>query len=133
MIKAVGFDFLGVLGTGERINHEVAEIVGDLRSLGIKTGLISNDPGQGAIDQLYRAGIVQLFDAIHVSGETGLEKPDPEAFRNLAAALAVDISELAFIDDRQHNLSTAEATGFTPILFDSAVALRRTLMSLGAL
>ena len=49
------------------------------RAAGIKTGLISNSWGDGLA---YDPGMLEeLFDAVVISGEVGLHKPQPEIFQ----------------------------------------------------
>jgi putative hydrolase of the HAD superfamily len=48
------------------------------KSLGIKTGLLSNSMGAGRYD---RASFPEMFDGVVISGEVGFHKPQPERLR----------------------------------------------------
>ena len=114
------------------INMPILELIDELRLQGYKTGLLSNNTSETAAE-MRRQGIDMHFDVFHVSGETGLVKPEPEAFLHLAEALDVDIKELIFIDDANKSLETAEQCGFTPILFESYEQLHEQLTQMNVL
>ena len=85
---------------------------------GIKTGLISNSWGEGlAYDPQLLA---EIFDAVVISGEVGLHKPEPEIFRLAAHRIGVVPQECVFVDDLRENCAGAEAVGMTAILHRGA-------------
>ncbi len=83
------------------------------RRSGIRTGLISNSVGTDIYD---RAVLDELFDAIVISGEVGLHKPQPEIFRLGAERTGVAPAECVFVDDLRENCAGAEAVGMTAVL-----------------
>ena len=84
------------------------------RQAGIKTGLISNSWGDGlAYDP---ALMEELFDAVVISGDVGLHKPQPEIFYLGAERIGVAPKECVFVDDLRENCAGAEAVGMTAIL-----------------
>lgn len=83
------------------------------RKAGIRTGLISNSVGTDIYD---RAVLDELFDAIVISGEVGLHKPQPEIFLLGAERIGVAPAECVFVDDLRENCAGAEAVGMTAIL-----------------
>ena len=88
------------------------------RTAGIKTGLISNSWGEGlAYDPQLLA---EIFDAVVISGEVGLHKPEPEIFRLAAHRIGVVPQECVFVDDLRENCAGAEAVGMTAILHRGA-------------
>jgi HAD superfamily hydrolase (TIGR01509 family) len=62
-----------------------------------------------------------------VSCETGLRKPDEEAYRHAARTLGVDPERCLFVDDREVNCAGARAIGMDSIVFADASQLRREL------
>jgi HAD superfamily hydrolase (TIGR01509 family) len=58
----------------------------------------------------------EIFDAIVISGEVGLRKPEPEIYRYTARKLDVPAEECVFIDDFSVNVEGAEAVGMTGVL-----------------
>jgi epoxide hydrolase-like predicted phosphatase len=90
------------------------EAVRRARAAGVKTGLISNSWGDGlAYDP---AMLEELFDAVVISGEVGLHKPQPEIFHLGAERIGVAPQACVFVDDLRENCAGAEAVGMTAIL-----------------
>ena len=115
-----------------RIDHAMLKFVDQLRSTGYRTGLLSNlAPRTPWHDQLYREGVHTHFDAICLSGETGLAKPDPAAFEHLAHRLHVQPAELLFIDDRPTAFKGVEALGIRTITYVGLHQLQTDLKRAG--
>jgi epoxide hydrolase-like predicted phosphatase len=88
------------------------------RGAGIKTGLISNSWGEGlAYDP---ALLEELFDAVVISGDVGLHKPQPEIFLMGAERIGVAPEDCVFVDDLRENCEGAEAVGMKAILHRGA-------------
>jgi putative hydrolase of the HAD superfamily len=84
------------------------------KQAGIRTGLISNSWGDGlAYDP---AMLEELFDAVVISGEVGLHKPQPEIFVLGAERIGVAPEDCVFVDDLRENCAGAEAVGMKAIL-----------------
>jgi putative hydrolase of the HAD superfamily len=84
---------------------------------GIKTAVISNSWGEGIYEGAELSGV---FDAIVISGEVGLHKPDPAIFELTCARLDVEPAECVFVDDLRENCAAAEELGMTAILHRGA-------------
>jgi epoxide hydrolase-like predicted phosphatase len=95
-------------------DEPMVEAVRRARKAGIKTGLISNSWGEGlAYDP---ALLEELFDAVVISGDVGLHKPQPEIFLMGAERIGVAPDECVFVDDLRENCAGAEAVGMKAIL-----------------
>jgi len=73
------------------------------------------------------------FDAIVVSGEHGLAKPDPALYRVLVDRHGLAFERSAYVDDRPENVAVATELGMTGVVFTDAPSLRATLVGLGLL
>jgi putative hydrolase of the HAD superfamily len=83
------------------------------REAGRRTGLISNSWGTS----IYEPRILdELFEAVVISGEAGLHKPQPEIFLLAAERLGVAPQDCVFVDDLRENVRGAEAVGMTVVL-----------------
>jgi putative hydrolase of the HAD superfamily len=91
---------------------EMAEAVRELRRSGLRTGLVSNSWSTAHYD---RELLAELFDAVVISAEVHLHKPQPEIYRLAAERLGVDSSKCLFVDDLKENCEGAEAVGMTAI------------------
>jgi putative hydrolase of the HAD superfamily len=85
------------------------------RDNGIKTGLISNSWGGSGI-HYDGTPLQELFDAVVISGDVGMHKPEPEIFKLGAEKIGVPPEECVFVDDLRENCAGAEAVGMTAIL-----------------
>jgi putative hydrolase of the HAD superfamily len=88
------------------------------RAAGIKTGLISNSWGDGIAYE--PALLEELFDAVVISGDVGLHKPEPEIFHLGAERIGVAPEDCVFVDDLRENCAGAEAVGMKAILHRGA-------------
>ncbi|MEU3910330.1 HAD-IA family hydrolase [Streptomyces sp. NPDC029721] len=66
------------------------------------------------------------FDAVVLSADVGVRKPDPAIFQIVLDRLGASADECLFIDDSEMNLEAAARLGFTPLLgLDEDVVARR--------
>jgi epoxide hydrolase-like predicted phosphatase len=64
----------------------------------------------------YTEEVRGLFDAVVISGEVGLHKPEPEIYLLAAERLGVKPRSCVFVDDLRENCAGAEAVGMTALL-----------------
>jgi putative hydrolase of the HAD superfamily len=118
--------FAGVLGVaperlidrlyaGTRPSPALAAAVLAARRAGIRTGLLSNSWGEG---RYQRDRFGELFDAVVISGEVGLRKPDPAIYLMAAESLGLEPAACVFVDDFSFNLEPAEALGMATVLHE---------------
>jgi putative hydrolase of the HAD superfamily len=92
-----------------------------------KVGLLSNIPN-GAMEKYFtRQELDNYFDIAVLSGEVGLIKPRPSAYKNICDLLNIDTSEAIMIDDSAENCHGAEIAGLKVIKYDGFAHLKRTL------
>jgi epoxide hydrolase-like predicted phosphatase len=92
------------------------------REGGVPTGLVSNS---WVMDH-YTDEVRGLFDALVISGEVGLHKPQPEIYRLAAERVGAEPSDCVFVDDLRENCEGAERVGMTAILHrDPAATIAR--------
>jgi epoxide hydrolase-like predicted phosphatase len=94
-------------------DEEMLSAVRAARSAGLRTGLISNSWGTGIYE---RGNFDGLFDTLVISGEVGLNKPEPEIFHLACERLGVEPGDCVFVDDLRENCAGAEAVGMTAVL-----------------
>ena len=64
----------------------------------------------------YTEEIRALFDAIVISAEVGLHKPQPEIYELAAERVGVPPERCVFVDDLRENCEGAEAAGMIAML-----------------
>ena len=79
----------------------MAALVLRARRAGLRTGLLSNSWG----NTYPREGWDEMFDAIVISGEVGMRKPEPDIFAHVLARLGVSAAQTVFVDDLTHNVA----------------------------
>jgi putative hydrolase of the HAD superfamily len=111
------------------INPGTIEVLADLKVGGTKLALLSNaGPDFGSY---FRHGpLGDFFAACYVSGELNMLKPHPGIYQHVLDDLGISAAEAVFIDNREANVSGAEALGITGHLFTDVAALRAFLTSL---
>jgi putative hydrolase of the HAD superfamily len=88
------------------------ELIRAVRAAGLRTALLSNSWGG---TEYPRADFPSLFDAVVISGECGMRKPEAEIFRHAADLLGLPPEQCVFIDDIEANIAAAEACGMTGV------------------
>jgi putative hydrolase of the HAD superfamily len=94
----------------------VPEWARDIRAAGLRTAILSNMPAP-VRDYVLRCPWLPEFDSRTFSCEVGICKPEPEIYRNCLHKLAVQPSEVLFLDDRESNIRAAQALGLHAVLF----------------
>jgi putative hydrolase of the HAD superfamily len=89
----------------------MAGLVLRARRAGLLTGLLSNSWG----NEYPREGWDDMFDAIVISGEVGMRKPEPEIFGHVLDLLGVEAAQTVFVDDLEHNVRAAESLGLVGV------------------
>jgi epoxide hydrolase-like predicted phosphatase len=82
------------------------------RAAGLSTALLSNSWGL----DYPREDWDELFDAVVISGEVGLRKPQPEIYQLAASRIGRRPQECVFVDDLAPNIRGAATTGMVGIL-----------------
>ena len=104
----------------------MAGLVLRARHAGLLTGLLSNSWG----NEYPREGWDEMFDAIVISGEVGMRKPEPEIFAHVLGLLGVAPAQTVFVDDLEHNVRAAEAIGLVGVHHTSYESTAAELESL---
>ena len=87
------------------------ELAHDLQAMGHRVGVLSNAPDDLRERFLSDLPVEVDWDAIVVSGEIGLRKPDPRIFQHAAEAIGVAPEQCFFIDDLEENVLGAHTVG----------------------
>lgn len=116
---------------GDQLDAELVSIIRGLRPR-FKIGLLSNF-STGLRTCLMDYGVLDAFDAVVISAEVQLLKPDPRVYQLAAQRLGVQPGECMFVDDFAENIAGAQAAGMQALHFspvDSAILQLRQLIVL---
>ncbi len=78
-----------------------------VRRAGVSTGLLSNSWGNDYPREVFS----ELFDAVVISSEVGMRKPEEGIFLHALARLGLAPHQCVFIDDIEANVTAARALG----------------------
>lgn len=111
------------------LNKEVYKLMKKLKG-SYKIGLLSNFISEWLRFLFNKFDLEKLFDAMVVSTEHNMIKPDPKIYHLITEMLKVQPHEAVFIDDRESNIQGAEDVGMKGILFKNPAALKDDLKKL---
>lgn len=109
----------------EAINEAVLDLIRKLHGR-YKLAILSNSPPdltRWLVDWEMR----DLFEVVFCSGDEGMIKPDPAAFKLTLERLGVEPGEAVFIDDTPEHVEAARKLGIQGIIFTTAAALKDDL------
>jgi 2-haloacid dehalogenase len=109
------------------------DVLAELRDTGVRLLALTNWSAETYPIGAARFPFLAWFEAVIVSGEERLVKPDPAIFRLLIERHGLEPGRTVFVDDLGANVAAAAALGFRAIRFTSAPALRRELVGAGLL
>ena len=109
------------------------DVLADLRGAGARLIALSNWSAETFPVARERFDFLAWFEGIVISGDVGVNKPDPRIFDHITEQFGIEPAAAVFIDDSSANVDAAKALGFRAIRFTNATALRRELTRLGLL
>ncbi|HEU0206316.1 MAG TPA: HAD family phosphatase [Pseudolysinimonas sp.] len=107
------------------------QVLAELHAGGTRVALLSN-AGFDFSDPFRHSPMAAYFEAMFVSAELGLIKPDPEIYRVTARELGITLDRMVFIDNKKINVDAATALGVTGHVFTTVAELRAFLESLAS-
>ncbi|MEV6235658.1 HAD family phosphatase [Lentzea sp. NPDC051838] len=93
----------------------VLAVVDRIRARGVRVGVLSNSWGSAPFDPYIGWDLPGHFDAVVVSDQVGLRKPDPAIYRLAADRIGVPPDRCAFFDDIASYLEPARELGMTTV------------------
>ena len=99
----------------EHLHSEIIPMLTKLKEQGIKIGLISNCFSEEAV-VIRESTLFPYFDAVYLSYEQGLKKPDSEIFKRCMDELHLTAEECIFVGDGgSQELEASGSLGMKPL------------------
>ncbi len=114
----------------DRVDPDLVALLDSLRPR-YKTAILSNAWSDGRAVITGRFGLGSAVDAIIISAEERLAKPDRRLFALAAERLGVQPAEAIFVDDFLTNVEGARAAGWQAVHFRAGLDVRAELGKLG--
>jgi putative hydrolase of the HAD superfamily len=103
------------LATGVHLFDDSIPVLRELRTRGLSTAIVSNcDHATRA--EVERLGLYEEVDAVVLSFEVRVAKPDPEIYRAALDAVGARPEEAVFVDDQARYCEGAEAIGIRSLM-----------------
>lgn len=109
----------------ELAEESMVGLVRRAKAQGLRTALLSNSWG----NDYPREGWDTLFDAVVISGEVGMRKPEHRIYQHVLGLLDLEPQQAVMVDDLQPNVAAAVEVGMVGVLHES---YEQTLMELQA-
>lgn len=110
-------------------NEPVFALIRRLKDSGYKLGVISNVGAE--LSSFLPQEYVDLFNEITLSYQVHAIKPEPTIYNYYLQQISLSAEQVIFIDDREVNVSGAEAVGMHGIVYHSHDLLVSKLNELG--
>ena len=101
---------------GDMRNDALVVRLDAMRQAGVRLGILSNF-SQELWTLLEQQDLRHRFDAIAVSADIGVMKPNPAAYHAILEMLSLPPEACLFIDDLPDNIAAAQALGLHSIMF----------------
>jgi len=118
----VGRMFAGL----ELAEESMVGLVRRAKATGLRTALLSNSWG----NDYPREGWDTLFDAVVISGEVGMRKPEHRIYQHALQLLDLEPPQAVMVDDLRPNVTAAVEVGMVGVLHES---YEQTLLELEAI
>lgn len=113
------------------VRHTNADLFSLIESLKpqYKIGILSN-AARNMLDELFEPAQVALFDAVTLSCELGVVKPDRKMYEDIAMKLGVLPEECVFTDDIERYCTGARDVGMQAVVYESLPQFEKELAEL---
>lgn len=110
-------------------NEQTLEFMKALKAKGHKIGILTNMPPAFAVEFRKRfADFIELADALVISGEERMFKPQRRIYELLQKRIGLPAKELIFIDDVESNCQAARESSWQAIRFISNVQVENDII-----
>lgn len=105
------------LVSGLRPRREVLDLAARARAAGVSAGVLSNSLGGGGYDIYTGYDLKGLFDAVVISHEVEMRKPERPIYELAAAKLGLRPQDCVLVDDTEVNVVVARQLGMGAVHF----------------
>ena len=130
-MQGLVLDYAGVLDVDSEDQGRWQALIAAVKDKGVATGILSNEDAEGEVAEKIREWEFRGdVDAVVLSGEVGVDKPERGAFQAGVDALDVSLNDCVMVDDDIMNVRAAVEYGMIGILH---TAFERTAVEIQSL
>ncbi|HSX15391.1 MAG TPA: HAD family phosphatase [Candidatus Saccharimonadales bacterium] len=107
---------------GVRINTALVDYANQLKTKGYRVACLSNGNHEWTQRVIDEQGLGHVFEQVIMSSDLGMVKPNRDIYERCLDMLGVNAGDAIFVDDRQVNVTGAEACGIRSLLFTDTPA-----------
>ena len=122
-------EVLSSMGSSGEPRGFMTDLVHDIRSAGIKTGLVTNNVAEFAVFWRNVVPLDELFDDVIDSSAVGVRKPNSAIFALACERLDVEPGRALFIDDYEGNVTGAQRAGLVSVCCGYTVETARAAVT----
>lgn len=104
------------------IETELVAYVRKLKAEGHRIACLSNGGHEWTLKVITDHSLSDLFEEVVLSADLGIVKPDPNTYFRTLEKLKLPAVETIFVDDREANVTAAEACGMRGLVFNSTAS-----------
>lgn len=101
--------------------HEFA--ISQLKSAGYRLALASNSTRNSVLAMMTRSNLLEYFDELLSNEDVEIGKPDPAIYAKAMSLLSVQPAETLIVEDNEHGVAAARASGAHVMVVDSPEAV----------
>jgi len=120
LINSPGFKFSDHFYLDEETINHLQYLKGKCNLYIFTSGFIQNAPE-------IKPRLDEIFKKVYSAGKMGLNKNDPNAYRELSNKLKIKPYEIVYVDDSELNVKAARSAGLNAILFTDFNEVRKRL------
>jgi glucose-1-phosphatase len=111
----------------ETVSEPMIEFAKGLKSKSVRVFILSNNFKERAEYYAQYPWMQDVIDQPYFSWQTGLVKPNPEAWMKILADHNLKPEECLYFDDQEKNVAAATSTGITSYMFTTEANLMETV------
>ena len=128
MIKAILWDFYGVINIDGQLNPDIAQYIKDNKD-NYSFGILSAS-NHDLRPWLKENRIIKYFKIVQTTSELGLSKTSAEFYKVALESIGLQSDEVVFVDDIESYLNTAQSIGINTIKYNYQINIANQLKSL---
>lgn len=112
------------------IDAELVAYVRKLKAEGYRIACLSNGGHEWTLKVITDHNLSDLFEEVILSADLGIVKPDPNTYIRTLEKLKLSGTQTIFVDDREANVTAAEACGMRGLVFTDTASFIRGIQEL---